>query len=92
MGPKRGVFKREHCSVDAGDGERMHALRKMSPVDLSEELRQCAGKWVAVKGGRVVEVRETPYALVMALHERGIDDATILRAPASNEPELVGFG
>ncbi|HVM15594.1 MAG TPA: hypothetical protein VM287_14860 [Egibacteraceae bacterium] len=70
----------------------MATTRKMRPVDLAEELRQCAGKWVALKGGRVVEVRETPYALVMALHERGIDDATILRAPASNEPELVGFG
>ncbi len=67
-------------------------MRKMSPVDLAEELRQCAGKWVAIRGGAVVEVRETPYALVMALHERGIDDATILRAPASNEPELVGLG
>ena len=64
----------------------------MSPFDLAEELRECAGKWVALKGGRAVEVRETPYALVMALYERGIDDATILRAPASNEPELVGFG
>lgn len=64
----------------------------MTPVDLADELRQCAGKWVALKGGKVVEVRETPYALVMALHERGIDDATILRAPASNDPELVGFG
>ncbi len=64
----------------------------MQPVDLAEELRQCAGKWVALKGGQVVEVRETPYELVMALHERRIDDAPVLRAPAPNEPELVGFG
>ena len=66
--------------------------RKMEPVDLSQELRECAGQWVALRGGRVVEVRETPYALVMALHDRGIDDATILRAPGPAEPELVGFG
>ena len=64
----------------------------MQPVDLAEALRQCAGNWVAIKGGQVVEVRETPYALVMALHDRGIDDATVLRAPRPNEPELVGFG
>jgi hypothetical protein len=66
--------------------------RKMRPVDLAEELRQCAGKWVALKGGRVIEVRETPYALVMALHDQGIGDATVIRAPGPNEPELVGFG
>lgn len=62
------------------------------PVDLAEELRQCAGQWVALKAGHVVDARETPYELVMALHERGIADATVLRAPAPGEPELVGFG
>jgi hypothetical protein len=70
----------------------MGAARKMGPIDLADELRQCAGKWVALKAGKVVEVRETPHALVMALHERGIEDATVLRAPAANEPELVGLG
>ena len=64
----------------------------MEPVNVAEELRQRAGKWVALKDGRVVEGRETPAALVMALHERGIEDATVLGAPDPNEPELVGLG
>ena len=70
----------------------MGVTRKMGPIDLAEELRQCAGKWVALKAGKVVEVRETPHVLVMVLHERGIKDATVLRAPGGDEPELVGFG
>lgn len=70
----------------------MATTRKMSPVDLAQQLRECAGKWVALKAGHVVDVRETPYELLMALQERGIHDTTILRAPAPNEPELVGFG
>jgi len=40
----------------------------------------------------MVEVRPTPYALVKALHERDIVEATIIRAPDVHEPELVGLG
>ncbi len=40
----------------------------------------------------MVEVRDTPYALVQALHEKNITDATIIRAPDASEPELVGLG
>jgi hypothetical protein len=72
--------------------EEDEEVRKLAPVDLSDALRECAGKWVAVRGGKVVEVRETPYQLVMALHDRQIDDATVLRAPASHEAEFVGLG
>lgn len=64
----------------------------MEPVDLSEALRNCPGKWVALRQGEMVEVRDTPYALVQALHERDITDATIIRAPEVGEPELVGLG
>jgi hypothetical protein len=64
----------------------------MSPVDLSDALRECAGKWVALRHHEIVEVRENPHALVMALKERGIRDATVIRAPASGEAELVGLG
>jgi hypothetical protein len=64
----------------------------VSPLDLSEALRSCPGKWVALRQGKMVEVRDTPYALVQALHERDIADATIIRAPDPSEPELVGLG
>lgn len=40
----------------------------------------------------MVDVRDSPYALVQALHERDITDATIIRAPDVGETELVGLG
>ncbi len=64
----------------------------MEPLDLSNALRNCPGKWVALREGKMVEVRDTPYALVQALRERDITDATIIRAPDLSEPELVGLG
>jgi len=57
-----------------------------------EMQREYAGSWVAMKDGVVVDARQTPYELVSALHERGIKDTTIIRAPDVNEPELVGLG
>jgi hypothetical protein len=72
----------------SGDAER----RGLKPVDLSEALRSCAGQWVAIRHGELVEARDTPYALIKALHERDITDATIIRAPDPSEPELVGLG
>jgi|GEM_PF-2233263 len=51
-----------------------------------------AGLWVALKDGRVVDARPTPYELTMALHERDITDTTIVRMPGTDEPELVGLG
>lgn len=67
-------------------------MRRMEPVPIAELLRGCAGKWVALKDGKVIDAQETPDRLYMELHERGIRDATILRAPAEGEPELVGLG
>lgn len=67
-------------------------LMGSDPVDLSEALRSCPGMWVALLNGEMVEVRPTPYALVKALHERDIVEATIIRAPDVHEPELVGLG
>jgi hypothetical protein len=59
---------------------------------LARVQREYAGSWVALKGGRVVEVRRTPYELVAALHERDITDTTVVRIPSEDEPELVGLG
>ena len=71
------------------------------PLELDVDLKAFAGKWVALRGDRVIEAADTPYALVMQLHSRGIidihtkqpaPDITILRAPAPEEPLLVGLG
>ncbi|HEX9776118.1 MAG TPA: DUF5678 domain-containing protein [Actinomycetota bacterium] len=64
---------------------------KMKPVTLSAALGGLAGKWVAVKNGQPIAVSSTPDELYMHLHQKGIRDATILRVPAENEPEIVGF-
>jgi hypothetical protein len=67
-------------------------MQKMQPIHLSALLRQAPGKWVAVKDGELVEARETPDQLFLALRDRGIHGATIIRAPGEQEPMLVGLG
>jgi Family of unknown function (DUF5678) len=62
------------------------------PMRYVEVQREYPGLWVAVQGDEVVAARPTPHALVLELAERGITDATIFRAPAKCEPELVGLG
>lgn len=67
-------------------------LGSMEPVRLAERLREYPGLWVAIVGNQIVDARETPDRLVQALSERDISNATIIRAPQLNEPELVGLG
>ncbi|MFN0090411.1 MAG: DUF5678 domain-containing protein [Acidimicrobiales bacterium] len=50
------------------------------------------GKWVALKGRRVVEVGGTAEAVYTALRDSGVAGATIMRVPAIGEPELLGLG
>jgi len=64
----------------------------VTPVPLADLLREHPGQWVAVKRGEVVEAAESPGLLVQRLHDREIRDATIVRAPFLNEPDLVGLG
>lgn len=71
---------------------RKRRATPLDPVPLAGLLRPYAGKWVAIKSGEVVEVRDTPDQLVLALKERDIVNATIIRSPAESEPELVGLG
>jgi hypothetical protein len=59
---------------------------------IADAQLEFAGLWVALKDGKVVEARPTPYELTMALHERDITDTTIVRMPGTDEPELVGLG
>ncbi len=64
----------------------------LEPIRLTQLMRQCPGKWVALRNGEILEVRETFDQVIVALHERDITDATILRSPEEHEMELVGLG
>ena len=68
------------------------AGQAMQPVLLRDAVHGFEGKWVALKDRRVIEARETANAVYMALRDRGIRGATIMRVPAIGEPELVGLG
>jgi hypothetical protein len=68
-------------------------IRHLEPVRLAELLHQVPGKWVAIRGDEILEVRDTFDQVVLALHDRDITGITVLRSPAPDEPELVGgFG
>jgi len=71
---------------------RQRGAEPMRPRVLPEGLLEHPGKWVAVKGGRIIEVRPTPDEVVEALHRRDITGATVLRVPGENDKELVGLG
>ena len=66
--------------------------RRVQPVLLRDAVAGFEGKWVALKDRQVVEARYTADAVYMALRERGIRGATIMRIAALDEPELVGLG
>ena len=55
-------------------------------------LHEVPSKWVAIRRGEIVEARDTFDQVILALHERDITDATVLRSPDPREPETVGFG
>ena len=61
---------------------------------LEEAFRKCPGEWVAIdrKTGRIVAAKDSPYELSGYVKERGIRGVDIIRAPAENESEVVGFG
>lgn len=71
------------------------------PLELELDLQQFTGKWVAIRSQKIIDAADTPYALVMKLHSRGIidihsgdptPDVTIVRAPDVDEALLVGLG
>ncbi|HYA45416.1 MAG TPA: hypothetical protein VED59_07400 [Acidimicrobiales bacterium] len=53
---------------------------------IADAQAEFAGLGVALKDGKAVEARPTPYELTMVLHERDITDTTIVRIPALDEP------
>lgn len=65
-----------------------------SHLKLQEAFEQCPGQWVAIdrRTGHVVTARPNPYDLAAFLKEKKIAGVEIVRAPAEDEPELVGWG
>lgn len=61
-------------------------------ITVADIQQQYPGLWVAVVDGQVIDARDNPHSLAVALHGRGVADATIFRCPAVDEPELVGLG
>lgn len=59
---------------------------------LHRTLEGLDGKWVALRGDEVVLANESPYELAAELRRRGIRDVSIIRAPGTDEPEMVAFG
>jgi hypothetical protein len=70
----------------------VRGIRPMEPVRLAEKLRGFEGNWVALKGGEVVAAGRTADVVMKEIRSRRIEDATILRVPGEDEPELVGLG
>lgn len=72
---------------EVGSGDDSH-------LRLAEAFAECAGQWVAVDRGtgRVLAARPSPYELSAYIKEHGIRGVDMLRAPAVDEPEVVGFG
>lgn len=83
-----GFMRRSHDAARTKNESVTH----LEPVRITELMRQCPGKWVAVRANEIVEVRDTMDQLVLALADRDITDATIIRAPQEHESELVGLG
>jgi uncharacterized protein DUF5678 len=67
-------------------------IKPMEPIKLAEKLQGFEGNWVALKAGEVVAAARTPDRVVKELRSKQIEDATILRVPGEDEPELVGLG
>lgn len=63
-------------------------------ASLADVLAACPGRWVAVdrRTSTAIAVAETPYLLVQIIHEKGLRDLAVVRAPDPSEPELVGLG
>lgn len=63
-------------------------------LKMAQAFKECPGQWVAVDrtSGDVVAARDTPYELSAYIKGSQIKNVDIVRAPAENEPEMVGFG
>ncbi|MGH8910417.1 MAG: DUF5678 domain-containing protein [Egibacteraceae bacterium] len=67
-------------------------IKRLQVVTFDEAVRNFPGMWVAIKDGKVIEARRTPDEVVLALHERDIQDAYVTRIPGEHDKELVGLG
>ena len=93
MGYKGGLFKRVRdvgtFLVRRGGS---NDVQQLEPVRIADLLREVPGQWVAIRNGVIIEVRATPDELILALKDRCISDATVMRAPTEHEAEFVGIG
>ena len=67
-------------------------MRTVEPIHTAEQLREFAGQWVAIRGGKVVAAAESADRLLMQLRDKKWDDVSIVRAPAEGEAVLIGLG
>jgi hypothetical protein len=68
------------------------AVDRMQVITLKQAVDDFPGMWVAIKDGEVVEARHTPDEVVLALHEREIRGAYVVRMPGEDDDELIGLG
>lgn len=61
---------------------------------LSSVMGEVPGCWVAVdrRTGEPRATADSPYELARIIRSRQITGVAVVRAPDSNEPELVGLG
>jgi hypothetical protein len=88
---RRRVRRHAHPSGRCGENVPRTADEHLL---LEDAFTQCAGQWVAIdrKTGRIVAAKPSPCELSAYVKERLIRGVDIIRAPAENEPEVVGFG
>lgn len=76
------------------DDDAVSAVRHPDRVGLATVFAQIPGKWVAVdldtNEPRVVA--DSPAEMVAEIRCSGIDNVAVVRAPETNEPQLVGLG
>ena len=65
---------------------------EVTPIRMAYLLSQVPGQWVALRNGRIIEARPTLDELMGVLESKAITNATVMRAPAEGEAELVGMG
>lgn len=76
------------------DDDAVSAVPHPDRVGLATVLTQVPGKWVAVdldtNEPRIVA--DSPAEMVAEIRRSGTDNVAVVRAPGTNEPQLVGLG
>ena len=72
----------------------MSAVAHPDRVGLATVFAQVPGKWVAVDmdSNELRVVADSPAEMVAEIRRSGIHNVAVVRAPETNEPQLVGLG